>query len=48
MLVEEDIVKKVKIRVVYRGFVMKFFNCLKDRLSDEENLVEKFWLKELI
>ena len=27
---------------------MKLLNCLKDRLSDEENPVEKFWLKESI
>ena len=48
MSVEEDIAKKVKIRAAHRGSATKLLNRLKDRLSDEENPVEKFWLKESI
>jgi len=44
----EVIAKKVKVRTAHRGSAMKLLNCLKDRLSDEENPVEKFWLKESI
>ena len=47
MSVEEDIAKKVKIRAAHRGSATNI-NRLKDRLSDEENPVEKFWLKESI
>ena len=48
MSVEEDIAKKVKIRAAHGGSATKLLNRLKDRLSDEENPVEKFWLKESI
>ena len=48
MSVEEDIAKKVTIRAAHRGSAMKLLNRLKDRLSNEENPVEKFWLKESI
>ena len=48
MSVEEDIVKKVKIRAAHRGSATKLLKRLKDKLSDEENPVEKFWLKESI
>ena len=42
------LLKKVKIRAAHRGSATKLLNHLKDRLSDEENPVEKFWLKESI
>ena len=48
MLVAEAIVKKVMIRAAHRGSATKLLNRLKDRLSDEENPAEKFWLKETI
>ena len=44
----EAIAKKVKIRAAHRGSATKLLNRLKDRLSDEENPVDKFWLKESI
>lgn len=44
----DAIVKKVKIRAAHRGSAMKLLNRLKDRLSDEEHPVDKFWLKESI
>lgn len=48
MSVAEAIAKKVKIRAAHRGSATKLLNRLKDRLSDEENPVDKFWLKESI
>ena len=48
MSAAKAITKKVKIRAAYRGSATKLLNRLKDRLSDEENPVEKFWLKESI
>jgi len=48
MSVVEAIAKKVKIRAAHRGSTTKLLNRLKDRLSDEENPVDKFWLKESI
>ena len=39
-------VKKVKIGASHRGSAIKLLNRLKDRLSDEEHPVEKFWLKK--
>ena len=48
MLVEEDIAKKAKMRAAKRGSATKLLNRLKDRLSDKENPVEKFWMKESI
>ena len=48
MSVAEAIAKKVKIRAAHRGSATKLLNRLKDRLSDEEIPVEKFWLKESI
>ena len=43
-----EVAKKVKIRTAHRGSATKLLNRLKDRLSDEENPVDKFWLKESI
>ena len=43
-----DIAKKIKTIAAHRGSATKLLNRLKDRLSDEENPVEKFWLKESI
>jgi len=48
MSVAEAIAKKVKIRAAHRGSATKLLNRLKDRQSDEENPVDKFWLKESI
>ena len=43
-----EVAKKVKIRAAHRGSATKLLNRLKDRLSDEENPADKFWLKESI
>ena len=48
MSVADAIAKKVKIRAAHRGSATKLLNRLKDRLSDEENPVDEFWLKESI
>ena len=48
MSVAEAIAKKVKIKAAHSGSATKLLNRLKERLSDEEIPVEKFWLKESI
>jgi len=48
MSVAEAIAKKVKIRAAHGGSATKLLNRVKERLSDKEIPVEKFWLKESI